>query len=813
MLCFPRRALLLMLCAGLLLAGAAALAAEPAVKNDAAFFTDTAVQKANQILRDIKAAHDKDVLVETFTAVPANDADKVKTQADRDRYFTAWAESRMKVNNLKDVYILICKSPPRIQVMVGPETARKAFTNANRDKLRGQLVDHFRNKQYDEGLIQAVSYVRDRLDANEPFTLPRVVARRVTDHAGFFTPAAVEQANAEVQGIYRDFRKTVTVETLKTIAPDMVDRVRKMAADRREEYFGRLVAQRMKEAGTDDLHILVFQNPRHLHLAVGADLLKKGFPEADRKKLNDQLLSDFRAKHFDQGLLDGVRFLRGRLESNLPRPFPSPVANQVKDYAHFFSTGAVQAANTRLGQLHQGSRKNVIIETFPTVERDKIQQAEAMTAEARNRYFAGWVRDRSRASGVDGIHVLICKSPGHVEIASGPETQKQTFKSADRAKLLAALNKNFGARQYDQGLGEAVELIADRIAPKKVAAAPPVPAPPSQVAAVPPAPQAPTPAGMGSAGGPSKLDTIREKAEQYRQKAVEIGEREQTVTFKWKYVFYVVGGILGLWILIGLLRAIFGGGRKQTAPPPVAQSPSGGSPAPRPSGGYQAGGYPVGGGYKPPSGGYQGGYPAGGYPPAGGPPSGGGGGGGFVSGMLGGMFGAAAGSWLYDKFAHRPERHDVIPPHPQPYSSPPPKADYAAGGGISTTGGDFDEPPQVSTSGGDFGDDAGEQVSSSGGDFGNEAAEQTAGSGGGDFGSEAPADNTGAGGDFGEDAAASDTGGGDFGASADAGGDFGGTDAGADFANSGDTGGGDFGGGDDVASAGGDTSGGDSGDF
>ena len=48
--------------------------------------------------------------------------------------------------------------------------------------------------------------------------------------------------------------------------------------------------------------------------------------------------------------------------------------------------------------------------------------------------------------------------------------------------------------------------------------------------------------------------------------------------------------------------------------------------------------------------GCRGGYGPGGMPGGYGPGYGGGGGGGFFSSLVGGMFGAAAGNWMYDSF-------------------------------------------------------------------------------------------------------------------------------------------------------------------
>ena len=138
------------------------------------------------------------------------------------------------------------------------------------------------------------------------------------------------------------------------------------------------------------------------------------------------------------------------------------------------------------------------------------------------------------------------------------------------------------------------------------------------------------------------------------------------------YVCIGIVALLGIWLVIGLIRAFTGGG---------------------------------GGGYGP------GGYGGGGF---------GGGGGGFMTSLLGGMFGAAAGMYLYDQFMGH---------HGSDLSAGQSGGDY---GGTSADAGAGDFDGGSAGGGGDLG----------GGDYGGGDL------GGGDFG----------GGDFG----GGDFGGGDF---------------------------------------------------
>lgn len=101
--------------------------------------------------------------------------------------------------------------------------------------------------------------------------------------------------------------------------------------------------------------------------------------------------------------------------------------------------------------------------------------------------------------------------------------------------------------------------------------------------------------------------------------------------------------------------------------------------------------------------------------------AGGGGGGGFLTSMLGGLFGAAAGMWLYNNFlgGHSTTAYGAGPSSTDPGGSGASSEPTDVGGGGSVSGGDYD--------GGDAGGgDAG------GGDWGGGGGDW--GGGGGDFG-------------------------------------------------------------------------------
>src|SRR5262249_38302300 len=72
----------------LLTAAGPASALTPKVNDEAGFFSPAAVEKANDVIDEIRHKYHKDLLIETFKTVPSDQADRVKNMSrqDRDRF-------------------------------------------------------------------------------------------------------------------------------------------------------------------------------------------------------------------------------------------------------------------------------------------------------------------------------------------------------------------------------------------------------------------------------------------------------------------------------------------------------------------------------------------------------------------------------------------------------------------------------------------------------------------------------------------------------------------------------------------------------
>lgn len=161
---------------GLLSFGSLAQAAVAEVRDEAQFFSASAVAQANEGIQEIKQRYKKDLRIETIRQVPddkraeANSSDeKVKG-----RFFANWAIQRARAEGVNGIYVLITREPGHVEVVVGNQT-HAIFPDDERHRLSQLLLTHFRHKEYDEALLAAVKDVRSVL-ASAPTAGPAAAA-------------------------------------------------------------------------------------------------------------------------------------------------------------------------------------------------------------------------------------------------------------------------------------------------------------------------------------------------------------------------------------------------------------------------------------------------------------------------------------------------------------------------------------------------------------------------------------------------------------------------------------------------------------
>jgi hypothetical protein len=140
------------------------------IRDGGGFFSAGAIEKANAEVRGIKSKFKKDLVIETFSELPENKKagyERVaRDQKASARFFDEWGRARAKELQLNGVYIAIFKTPAYLTVQIGGETQKKAFSPESvlTNRLHNLLAGKLRNKQYDDGLLEAIAKVHDAME-------------------------------------------------------------------------------------------------------------------------------------------------------------------------------------------------------------------------------------------------------------------------------------------------------------------------------------------------------------------------------------------------------------------------------------------------------------------------------------------------------------------------------------------------------------------------------------------------------------------------------------------------------------------------
>ncbi len=153
---------------GWLMLARPAVALTPEVKDSASLFKPETARQANALIAEIKQRYKKDLLIETFAQVPeGKDGNAVSADGKASPpFFRDWAAQRAREAGVNGIYVLVCKEPSFLQIAVGNDTRQKAFPDADRQALSKLLLDRFKQKEFDGGLLEAVRLVQSTLKTN-----------------------------------------------------------------------------------------------------------------------------------------------------------------------------------------------------------------------------------------------------------------------------------------------------------------------------------------------------------------------------------------------------------------------------------------------------------------------------------------------------------------------------------------------------------------------------------------------------------------------------------------------------------------------
>jgi uncharacterized membrane protein YgcG len=147
----------------------AAAADGPPVSDAAGLYSPAVVQKAADEIRGIERAEHRDLVIETFAAVPAAQEKEFRNLSGRrarDEFFTRWAKTRAAERRVDGVYVLICKHPRTAVALLGPGTEERVFPARDRERLAEDLLPGRWRQNHDQELLGAVTWFHSALHHN-----------------------------------------------------------------------------------------------------------------------------------------------------------------------------------------------------------------------------------------------------------------------------------------------------------------------------------------------------------------------------------------------------------------------------------------------------------------------------------------------------------------------------------------------------------------------------------------------------------------------------------------------------------------------
>lgn len=129
----------------------------------------------------------------------------------------------------------------------------------------------------------------------------------------------------------------------------------------------------------------------------------------------------------------------------------------IRDQAAFFSKGTIDAAETSLAEINRQG-VDVVIETFAEMPGQQAADLKSMDKKSRNRWFDDWAKQQAAKIMPDGIYVLICEEPAHLQIESR-HVQKHGFGPSQRDQMAEVMLADLRAHKRDAALADGLAYL------------------------------------------------------------------------------------------------------------------------------------------------------------------------------------------------------------------------------------------------------------------------------------------------------------------------------------------------------------------
>ncbi|MBI1917489.1 MAG: TPM domain-containing protein [Planctomycetes bacterium] len=308
---------------------------------------------------------------------------------------------------------------------------------------------------------------------------------QVDDRANLFTAEAVKNANDRLGQLKARLGKGLVLDTFKEVPEAEAKKHNLDNANERDKFFAEWARQRIRETKLDGVHVLICLAPHRVEVTATPGVEDR-FSPWSQQHLRRFLKSSVRPRpskpatkkeedktdwqHENDGALrDTVTYVKGKVTADRG-------VGRVVDEAHLFKPETIGKADRQIKQLRQRFAKDLTIATVSAAPEIDTEAYNLKDAGQKKEFLDDWVRDR--ASRLDGIYVLVCLDPKviHVFVSEGaPFTdlnKRQLYRllvdriqpdNPDQGAVQEIFNKFRKKRDNDAGLLAAVDLVEAKL--------------------------------------------------------------------------------------------------------------------------------------------------------------------------------------------------------------------------------------------------------------------------------------------------------------------------------------------------------------
>ncbi|HEY1187027.1 MAG TPA: hypothetical protein VGE74_05185 [Gemmata sp.] len=115
-----------------------------------------------------------------------------------------------------------------------------------------------------------------------------------------------------------------------------------------------------------------------------------------------------------------------------PPPKKKPGVLHVYDGGSLFTEGAIDRSKVAMGKMMFEHETVLTVDTHATVPKDKTLPDERGE---RARFFESWAKSAASGDRAKGVYVLVCRSPGYVQVIADKATRDRGFTAANEQRL------------------------------------------------------------------------------------------------------------------------------------------------------------------------------------------------------------------------------------------------------------------------------------------------------------------------------------------------------------------------------------------